>query len=107
MSFPVAGEAAGCVASAGCAELGGGVVSVGCVISGEVALSAAAFRLFVCLAGVVIGRLRFFQIVEERISPGCEPVDIGFIFLYSAFKSLTRLSSLLRRYWNSRSSVSQ
>ena len=35
--------------------------------------------------GVVIGRLRFFQIVEERISPGCEPVDIGFIFLYSTF----------------------
>ena len=43
VSLPVAGELAGCVASAGCAELEGGVVSVGCVISGEVALSAAAF----------------------------------------------------------------
>ena len=43
VSFPVAGEPVGCVVSAGCAELGGGVVSVGCVISGEVALSAAAF----------------------------------------------------------------
>lgn len=41
--LPVAGELAGCVASAGCAELEGGVVSVGFVISGEVALSAAAF----------------------------------------------------------------
>lgn len=41
--LPVAGEPVGCVASAGCAELEGGVVSVGCVISGEVALSAAAF----------------------------------------------------------------
>lgn len=41
--LPVAGELAGCVASAGCAELEGGVVSVGCVISGEAALSAAAF----------------------------------------------------------------
>ena len=41
--LPVAGELTGCVASAGCAELEGGVVSVGCVISGEVALSAAAF----------------------------------------------------------------
>ena len=41
--LPVAGELADCVASAGCAELEGGVVSVGCVISGEVALSAAAF----------------------------------------------------------------
>lgn len=29
--------------------------------------------------------MRFFQIVEERISPGYEPVDIGFIFLYSTF----------------------
>lgn len=41
--LPVVGEPVGCVASAGCAELEGGVVSVGCVISGEVALSAAAF----------------------------------------------------------------
>ena len=41
--LPVADEPVGCVASAGCAELEGGVVSVGCVISGEVALSAAAF----------------------------------------------------------------
>ena len=29
--------------------------------------------------------MRFFQIVEERISPGYEPVDIAFIFLYSTF----------------------
>ena len=43
VSLPVADELAGCVASAGCAELEGGVVSVGFVISGEVALSAAAF----------------------------------------------------------------
>lgn len=43
VSLPVADEPVGCVASAGCAELEGGVVSVGCVISGEVALSAAAF----------------------------------------------------------------
>lgn len=41
--LPVAGELAGCVASAGCVEPEGGVVSVGFVISGEVALSAAAF----------------------------------------------------------------
>lgn len=41
--LPVVDEPVGCVASAGCAELEGGVVSVGCVISGEVALSAAAF----------------------------------------------------------------
>lgn len=52
---------------------------------GRGGLVCRGFRLFVCLAGVVIGRLRFFQIVEERISPGCEPVDIGFIFLYSTF----------------------
>ena len=42
-SLPVAGEATGGVASAGCVEPEGGVVSVGFVISGEVALSAAAF----------------------------------------------------------------
>lgn len=42
-SLPVAGELAGGVASAGCVEPEGGVVSVGFVISGEVALSAAAF----------------------------------------------------------------
>ena len=42
-SLPVAGELAGCAVSAGCAEPEGGVVSVGRVISGEVALSAAAF----------------------------------------------------------------
>lgn len=41
--LPVAGELAGYVVSAGCAELEGFVVSVGFVISGEVALSAAAF----------------------------------------------------------------
>lgn len=41
--LPVADEPVGCVVSAGCAELEGGVVSVGCVISGEAALSAAAF----------------------------------------------------------------
>ena len=41
--LPVADEPVGRVALAGCAELEGGVVSVGCVISGEVALSAAAF----------------------------------------------------------------
>ena len=41
--LPVAGELAGGAGSAGCAELEGGVVSVGCVISGEVTLSAAAF----------------------------------------------------------------
>ena len=43
VSLLVADEPVGCVASAGCAELEGGVVSVGCVISGEVTLSAAAF----------------------------------------------------------------
>ena len=43
VSLPVADEPAGCAASAGCAEPEGGVVSVGFVISGEVALSAAAF----------------------------------------------------------------
>ena len=42
-SLPVAGEATGGVASAGCVEPEGGTVSVGFVISGEVALSAAAF----------------------------------------------------------------
>lgn len=42
-SLPVAGEPAGCAVSAGCAEPEGGVVSVGFVISGEVALPAAAF----------------------------------------------------------------
>ena len=41
--LPVAGEPVGCVASAGCAELEGGVVSAGYAISGEAALSAAAF----------------------------------------------------------------
>ena len=41
--LPVAGELAGCVVSAGCAEPEGGVFSVGFVISGEAALSAAAF----------------------------------------------------------------
>lgn len=41
--LPVADEPVGCVVSAGCDELEGGVVSVGCVISGEAALSAAAF----------------------------------------------------------------
>lgn len=59
--------------------------------SRSVALSRARwpclprFRLFVCLAGVVIGRLRFFQIVEERISPGYELVGMGFILLCSTF----------------------
>ncbi|HJI50484.1 MAG TPA: hypothetical protein OIL81_00845 [Coriobacteriaceae bacterium] len=57
-SLPVAGEATGGVASAGCVEPEG---------------------------GVVIGRLSFFQIVEERISPGCELVDMAFIFLYGTF----------------------
>lgn len=42
-SLPVAGEPVGCVVSVGCAEPEGGVVSVGFVISGEAALSAAAF----------------------------------------------------------------
>lgn len=42
-SLPVAGELAGYAVSAGCTELEGFVVSVGFVISGEVALSAAAF----------------------------------------------------------------
>lgn len=42
-SLPVADELAGCAVSAGCAEPEGGVASVGFVISGEVALSAAAF----------------------------------------------------------------
>lgn len=42
-SLPVAGEATGGVASAGCVEPEGGTVSVGFVISGEAALSAAAF----------------------------------------------------------------
>ena len=45
VSLPVEGELAGCVVSAGCVEPEGGVVSVGFVISGEVALSAAAFPL--------------------------------------------------------------
>ena len=43
VSLPVAGELVGCVVSVGCAEPEGGVVSVGYVISGEGALSAAAF----------------------------------------------------------------
>ena len=43
VSLPVAGEPVGCVVSVGCAEPEGGVVSAGFVISGEVALSAAAF----------------------------------------------------------------
>lgn len=43
VSLPVADELVGCVVSAGCAGLEGGVVSAGFVISGEVALSAAAF----------------------------------------------------------------
>ena len=42
VSLPVAGELTGGVASAGCVEPEGGTVSVGFVISGEVALSAAA-----------------------------------------------------------------
>lgn len=42
-SLPVTDELAGCAVSAGCAEPEGGVASVGFVISGEVALSAAAF----------------------------------------------------------------
>ena len=42
-SLPVADEPVGCAVSAGCAEPEGGTVSVGFVISGEVALSAAAF----------------------------------------------------------------
>ena len=42
-SLPVAGEATGGVALAGCVEPEGGAVSVGFVISGEAALSAAAF----------------------------------------------------------------
>ena len=67
------------------AEPEGGAVSVGFAISGEAALSAVAFCLFVCLAGVVIGRLRFFQIVEERISPGYELVGMGFILPCSKF----------------------
>lgn len=41
--LPVAGEPAGCVVSAGCVEPEGGTVSAGFVISGEVALSAAAY----------------------------------------------------------------
>lgn len=41
--LPVADEPVGGVASAGCVEPEGGVVSVGFVISGEAALSAAAF----------------------------------------------------------------
>ena len=43
VSLPVADEPAGGVVSAGCAEPEGGTVSVGFAISGEVALSAAAF----------------------------------------------------------------
>lgn len=42
-SLPVAGELTGYAVSAGCVELEGFVVSAGFVISGEVALSAAAF----------------------------------------------------------------
>lgn len=41
--LPVAGELAGGAGSADCVEPEGGTVSVGFVISGEVALSAAAF----------------------------------------------------------------
>ena len=41
--LPVADEPVGCVVSAGCAEPEGGTVSAGFVISGETALSAAAF----------------------------------------------------------------
>ena len=52
---------------------------------GRGGLVCRGFRLFVCLAGVVIGRLRFFQIVEERISPGYELVGMGFILLCSTF----------------------
>ena len=43
VSLPVADEPVGGVASAGCVEPEGGTVSVGFVISGEAALSAAAF----------------------------------------------------------------
>lgn len=43
VSLPVADEPVGCVVSAGCAGPEEGVVSAGFVISGEVALSAAAF----------------------------------------------------------------
>lgn len=43
VSLPVADEPVGCVVSVGYVEPEGGTVSVGFVISGEVALSAAAF----------------------------------------------------------------
>ena len=43
VSLPVADEPVGCVVSVGCAEPEGGTVSVGFAISGEAALSAAAF----------------------------------------------------------------
>ena len=52
---------------------------------GRGGLVCRGFCLFVCLAGVVIGRLRFFQIVEERISPGYELVGMGFILPCSKF----------------------
>ena len=72
-SLPVAGEATGGVASAGCVEPEGGVVSVGFRYLGRGGLVCRGLCLFVCLAGVVIGRLRLFQIAEERISLGCVP----------------------------------
>lgn len=43
VSLPVADEPVGCVVSVGCVELEGFAVPAGFVISGEVALSAAAF----------------------------------------------------------------
>ena len=61
-SLPVAGEATGGVASAGCVEPEGGRRLGRFRYLGRGGLVCRGFRLFVCLAGVVIGRLRFFQI---------------------------------------------
>ena len=40
------------------------------------------------MSGVVIGRLRLFQIAEERISLGNVLVDVGFSFLCLTFEIL-------------------
>ena len=55
---------------------------------GRGGLICCGFCPFVCLAGVVIGRLRLFQIVGERISLGYVLVDDGFKILRSIFENL-------------------
>ena len=87
-SLPVAGEATGGVASAGCVEPEGGRRLGRFRYLGRGGLVCRGLCLFVCLAGIVICRLRLFQIAEERISLGCFLVDVGFDFLRRTFESL-------------------